>query len=282
MAAGTHTFISCAFVTNATPAGSGGAINEESSGSLLKLVNCAFLNNWSGGHGGAVRSLGALNCYGSLFHGNRSYGAGGAIIHEGAGIVNSLSNCAFIANSSHPTIGYHGGAIYFAYASANTLRSCTFFRNACPAGDGGAIKTDGALAVINCIFWKNNAGANGDEIYLYNSTLNVGYSCLNTGAGFIDGPGTKNVGAGVIYTDPLFASEVDPCDVHLKSKAGRWHSGWVFDGVMSPCIDAGDPASDWSLEPRGNGRRINLGSYGNTPEASRTTWVPDGAVLMAR
>jgi len=36
----------------------------------------------------------------------------------------------------------------------------------------------------------------------------------------------------------------------------------------SPAIDAGDPTSDYSLEPSGGGGRINMGAYGNTPEAT--------------
>ena len=44
---------------------------------------------------------------------------------------------------------------------------------------------------------------------------------------------------------------------------------WVVDAVHSPCIDAGDPADGCSLEPLPNGGRINMGAYGNTPEASK-------------
>ena len=60
-------------------------------------------------------------------------------------------------------------------------------------------------------------------------------------------------------------------DYHLKSQAGRWDLAtgrWVADTVISPCIDAGDPASDWSAELWPHGRRINAGAYGGTPEAS--------------
>ncbi|PIZ56673.1 hypothetical protein COY23_02750 [bacterium (Candidatus Torokbacteria) CG_4_10_14_0_2_um_filter_35_8] len=35
----------------------------------------------------------------------------------------------------------------------------------------------------------------------------------------------------------------------------------------SPCKNAGDPLSDYSNEPAPNGNRINMGAYGNTPEA---------------
>ncbi|NIT52990.1 MAG: hypothetical protein GWO41_09690, partial [candidate division Zixibacteria bacterium] len=43
-------------------------------------------------------------------------------------------------------------------------------------------------------------------------------------------------------------------DFHLKS--------------ISPCIDRGDTLDDYSNEPEPNGGRINMGAYGNTPEAT--------------
>ena len=46
--------------------------------------------------------------------------------------------------------------------------------------------------------------------------------------------------------------------------------------ACSPCIDTGDPASDYSLEPEPDGGRVNMGAYGNTPEAtSYTDLEPD-------
>ncbi len=60
-------------------------------------------------------------------------------------------------------------------------------------------------------------------------------------------------------------------NLHLLSKAGHWNkSAWLKDSLSSPCIDAGDPSSDYSLEPKPNGNRINMGGYGNTPEASKS------------
>jgi hypothetical protein len=43
------------------------------------------------------------------------------------------------------------------------------------------------------------------------------------------------------------------------------------DAVNSPCIDAGDPLSDFLDEPYPNGRRINMGAYGNTSQASKSS-----------
>ncbi|MCK4887618.1 MAG: right-handed parallel beta-helix repeat-containing protein, partial [Planctomycetes bacterium] len=45
-------------------------------------------------------------------------------------------------------------------------------------------------------------------------------------------------------------------------------SGWAIDSVTSPCIDAGDPRSNWAAEVWPHGRRINMGMYGGTTEAS--------------
>jgi M6 family metalloprotease-like protein len=52
--------------------------------------------------------------------------------------------------------------------------------------------------------------------------------------------------------------------------AGESSEDWLFDGVTSTCTDAGDPDSDYSLEPAPNGSRINMGAYGNTIHASKS------------
>lgn len=63
---------------------------------------------------------------------------------------------------------------------------------------------------------------------------------------------------------------VEP-DYHLNSQAGRWDpntESWIIDPNHSPCIDAGDPNSDWTGELWPHGNRINMGAYGGTAEAS--------------
>ncbi len=59
-------------------------------------------------------------------------------------------------------------------------------------------------------------------------------------------------------------------DYHLKSEVGRWDpnsKSWAFDDVTSPCIDAGNPLSDWTGELWPHGKWINIGAYGGTPQA---------------
>jgi len=76
-------------------------------------------------------------------------------------------------------------------------------------------------------------------------------------------------GTGNISSDPLFSST---SDFHLKSQYGRWNgSAWVNDATTSPCIDAGDPTDSYANEPSPNGSRINIGAYGNTAEASKSS-----------
>ena len=79
---------------------------------------------------------------------------------------------------------------------------------------------------------------------------------------------------------PTFEQVVD-YDVHLRGGRGYYDekTGALVKeylqkyGEHSPAIDAGDPASDYRLEPKilgvgGNGKRVNLGAYGNTPWAT--------------
>ncbi len=78
-------------------------------------------------------------------------------------------------------------------------------------------------------------------------------------------------GQGNIDVDPCFA-DVNNGDYHLRSAAGRWEPNqtrWVCDvNTTSLCIDGGDPNSGWKAELWPNGRRINIGCYGGTHEAS--------------
>jgi len=63
-------------------------------------------------------------------------------------------------------------------------------------------------------------------------------------------------GRGNFFANPGFVDE-NGGDYHLLS--------------YSPCIDRGDPNRNCSLEPNPNGGRVNLGFYGNTPQAAAGT-----------
>jgi hypothetical protein len=145
----------------------------------------------------------------------------------------------------------------------------------------------GTATVINCTIWDCSP-----SIYLEDSSntkipdrgshVTVRYCDVKGGTASITISGTYSTytwGEGNINLDPLFANATDPNlrkrDYHLKSLAGRWNPTtqmWVKDLVNSSCIDTGDPNdpnySDWTAELWPNGRRINMGAYGGTTEAS--------------
>ena len=129
-----------------------------------------------------------------------------------------------------------------------------------PPFPGGGIHSVGSdIIVKNSIVWHNE----GTPVVLIDPASNspVLYSDIERGY----------LGQGNIDAKPLFAPTAVP-DYHLQSIYGRYNpaSGtWVIDKNHSPCIDAGDPEDPVGHEPLPNGKRINMGAYGGTRQASK-------------
>jgi hypothetical protein len=142
------------------------------------------------------------------------------------------------------------------------LSLCTIANNTSPGTNGGNglyLDYNSFAEVKDCIFWGN-----GDDFFAGagSNFLSVNYTLSQEAM-----PGTGN-----LSLDPLFADTASG-NFRLRSQAGRWDdlmTTWVLDDVTSPAIDAGDPASPWSLEPEPNGGRINIGFDGNTESASKS------------
>jgi hypothetical protein len=240
-------------------AGGGIAIIGNYGGSRHTISNCVFIGN----------SIACLN---------NSRGAGLYIVGKAL-----VANCVFATNwivdgskfGAGVFCGYDAGVqppagdVGVVGADYATLVNCTIVNNS-PEGVRQNTTAD-SLAIRNSILWNN-----GDDLVSGNMTATLGnlrYSNIEDG----DNIGTN----GCLSADPLFANPAN--DFHLKSKGGRWTPGnvWVKDALTSPCIDAGDPAADYALEPVPNGRRVNMGAYGNTPQASKK-WVMPGTVIVIR
>jgi hypothetical protein len=259
----------------------------------MTVQDCLFIGNTNtvNNFGGAIYLTGGsllversdfiLNHNADSYSGTYGNGCGGAIHIRGGNLT--ARNCSFAGNTTDAAggnlRGSHGGAVYFGYVTDSLLENCTFYANRSLRAEsicgGGALYIYDAGAVVgitNCIFWQNVAASGASSANIQNSgTVNLGYCDIDVNG--VTG-GTLNVGTGIINVDPLFASTSMPYDLHLKSKYGRWSpatpGGWDKDAVTSPCIDAGNPASSYSLESDYNGKRINLGAFGNTPQASRS------------
>ncbi len=133
-----------------------------------------------------------------------------------------------------------------------------------------------------------NRSWDGGAIYGHDSTWMAfnSFKRERTGGGWIgliDGGVLPGPGDQVIQ-DPcfavpgywdLFGNWVDG-EYHLKSTIGRWDpnsESWVIDyGIMSPCIDRGDPCDYYGPEPDPCGFTINQGAYGGTEYASKSPY----------
>jgi hypothetical protein len=232
----------------------------QSGHSYLEAKNCAITNNimptsFSGlpGGGGAV-----------LIHGSND-----TVNRAKALIQNCLiaDNCQrnFYASPGTGVTTTGQGGITVAWGADAEIVNCTVVNNTGNLGKGGGVvehykgcginilsglytgpySVPPTVKIRNCIVWGNNSVDVLVEPQA--QVLEFNYNCIQN-----DSPYSCCWGTGVINTDPQFVIG-DPL-YHVQA--------------TSPTIDAGDPASDWSQEPKCNGERINMGWTGGAGKAT--------------
>ena len=170
----------------------------------------------------------------------------------------TITNCVIAENYQH---GIFGGIPIITNCTivANTGRGISSFQP----------------TVTNSIIYYNSIDS--DVIQIESDSATITYTDVQG-----DWQDQGNIDAEPYFVEPGFwdlngtLEDVNddfwvPGDYHLLSQAGRWDDNsqtWVQDVVTSPCIDAGNPDSDWTAELLPNGERINMGAYGGTPQAS--------------
>jgi len=170
-------------------------------------------------------------------------------IGVGSGGYTEVVSCLFRDND----VGIYG------FGGAVRVDNCTFYANGCAVLTFGGLE---AGVIKNSIIWGNYGGI--IEYYsrrdYFDSTWKeerampaITFSLLQTNMWWTY-PGRGNMNG-----DPSFFSPEFEPDLHL-------YAG-------SPCVDAGDPFSDYSNEPEPNGGRINMGAYGATWEATTSELV---------
>jgi hypothetical protein len=246
------------------------------------IVNCIFMDNHAkvyAGGGICCRESNSLfeNC---VISGNSAYDGGGI---ECWSASPRMKNCIISRNFAME----YGGGVDCYYQGNPDFNNCSLISNKTGSGGvGGAICLWGSnVDIKNSILWANEANI-GAQLYLHlKSSTTVSYCDVQGGLSkiFYDSQSTLNWGSGNIDGDPCFAffdpnSDPNLWDFHLQSEYGRWEPNsrsWVTDSNTSPCIDAGDPNSDWGGEPWPNGKRINMGAYGGTNQASKNGNLAD-------
>lgn len=273
--------------------------------------NCRFVGNT--GHawqtGGIVSLVGAsggsafTNC---LFAGNQTpcsmrrsanNGATKYIFYSGTVSVR-LSNTAQTVDFSQCTIAYNlgdslfgGGGLEVHSGTANVVNSILFGNQRGPETTGGAdiCVFDGAVLNLSSSLVTANEAARvscdeggtittegvlyGDPLFMTDRATYEGWTAEST-------PGD----GGFIYNVTSNATDLCAINAHLRSKTGYTDetTGELVrtPRVMSPAIDAGREGTPYADEPSPNGRRANLGFYGNTPYASRSE--SSGFILVVR
>ena len=272
-------------IRNGSTLQKGGAIYCDNSSPTI--VNCVISENSAGLFGGGIFcDHSSPEIKGCKISGNSAQYGGGVGCWWYANP--RLTNCIISDNEASYSGGGGGGLDCAAYNNVN-LTNCILTRNF-TAGFGGAVRCEESEVTIkNCILWGNSAAYGPQmalEFFVSNpSTISIEHSDAEGGESDVyTYPGSVLLWeGGNIDTDPCFVSfdpNGDPnmWDFHLQSAYGRWdvNSGsWVSDSNTSSCIDAGDPNSDWSGEPWPNGRRINMGAYGGTNQASKNGNIAD-------
>jgi parallel beta-helix repeat protein len=205
----------------------------------------------------------------------------------GAGIKIEQSTVLVKQNRISDTISYwdiEGDGIIIGAGSTATIMNNVIFNNAL---NGIFVEDTASANIVNNTIstngWDGIGCYSGDGVEIKNNivvengidgisaittpepTLSYNNVWNNAGWAYYE----CSAGIGDIVINPIFVDSAI-FDFHLQNG--------------SPCIDAGDPLSDYSDEPNPNGTRINMGAYGGTSEATITTdaclgdYEPDGDV----
>lgn len=242
--------------------GQGGGLRLYGGGTPLVENNSIHDNSAGSSAGGGLISTGAATIRGNRIYGNTGVvgGAGGGLYLAGR---DTVTNNIIYRNT--PLGVFANGP------------SCTLLNNTITHNDTN-LYLDGSWAgrftVSNCNITYGGtgigvSGANPVITYcnVFGNTTN--YLDNEANAAFADPTGTN----GNISREPLYV-DIANNDFHERSRNGHWDAGtaqWVQDAVSSPCLDAGDPTTAYNLEPRPHGWRVNIGAYGNTAQASRSS-----------
>jgi len=166
-----------------------------------------------------------------------------------------IDHCLITGNKA-----YRGGGIYCDNQSAPTIINSTLSNNTASQTGGGIFcRRSSTPKITNSIVWGNAPY----EIYFSGfyapNGVTIDHSNIRGGRkGIPENNGNLNWLEGNINSDPLF----------VDSQQNNYHLQ-----LGSPCIDAGRIDSNYQNEPLPNGSRINIGSYGNTSEATSSPFT---------
>ena len=241
------------------------------------------LDDTPSGYAGIVITNNEVPVGSAEIYENYIYGKAGGIVIEGGSTKNLMENVHIHHNRMFKIFDNTAGGDYFLnggvhiHGAHNTLIENNTIEGSYKDGivfEIGIGTETGYQTIVRNNIISNSTAYGLNNLDSINHTFISEYNDIyNSSAGNYNNASSTTD----IHTDPLYATSTDvndpnAVDFHLKSTVGRWNGNtWVTDSVISPAIDQGNPSSDFSNEPSPNGGRINMGVYGNTSEASKST-----------
>ena len=279
------TFDNCLFASNSVPSGEGAGLCVGTYATSVRMNGCAFRGNY------AVTKRASV----VAFWENRPA---------------ELDHCLFAGNYC-PGVDSAGSGIVRRWSSvlkddvSSTFRNCTFAYNIlAQSGVLSLGSNQKAITVDDSIFFGNvkvsaNKGAGyatGTDISYESGAITVRRTLFGgEGTAYVDTWGDKPSGSATltdcVFANPKFVTTtaefkqlfaVDTIPLDQTTTFPGYDKAVALDCHVRPrskAIDAGDPAADWSTEPRPNGERANIGVYGGTPEAAKSA---GGLLLTVR
>jgi hypothetical protein len=288
-----------AVTTGNTQSGNGIYINDAVNvvGNTVSNNDVGILSGWPNG---SSATISGNTVFGNVT-GIQGYGTIGGTSWA-TGQPNDLhNNGTGIQSSGGDTIRFnrvHGNAVGIQAASSDTINHDLVYRNTgegilvdgvsnvaitsdtiyTPSGDGVRIRNGATnVSLRNDILWTDS----GYDLYVATDSQ-VGFSSDYNNF-FTANPGA----ATLVWWQTPFA---DLFDWQVESNYDSHSIGYTapnptldnpqfvslagddyhLTNLTSSSIDSGDPSSDFSLEPTPNGGRIDLGAYGDTPQAAQS------------
>ena len=248
----------------------------------VMIHGCGGIVYVMGASGGSVfRNCSFTGSHGESYNGVSAYGGALTINLSSPTAVASVENCTFAYNVSPMTAAASGLTVI---SGTVDVRNSIFYGNVANVKGGGAADIAstsngnggyGVVTVCNTLLEANDT----EHLKAYGSGQLVPVSVLTGDPQFVTPKSAftellSTCNSAFTYSfqqGKVGSVGPDWFDVHLKSTEGRWIDGeWTKDDVLSMAIDLGDTNASYGNEPEPNGRRLNLGAYGNTAEASKS------------
>lgn len=180
---------------------------------------------------------------------------------DGGGIYNytsspTLTNCNIYKNSALS----FGGGIFNSSSSSPILTNCTISDNS-TSSSGGGLCNEGLSSptLNNSIIWGNTAATSGNQIYIFNGTTTLNYSCYSNGTGDIYNGGTFTPDGNCIDSDPKLLNPYVG-DYRLVGTSPCADAG--LDSYCSTPTDIRGKDFDRKLnKDNGNPGTIDMGAY---------------------